>query len=79
MDIVKRSEAVFIAERLELRPGGWTREVVYVFEGEEYAYRLHTDTATESEARRKLYDPRTNAELHTVFLRDVHLDMLRKH
>lgn len=76
----KRSEAVFRAERLEQQPGGWTREVTFFFDGEDYAYGLQASRArTEEEARRVLYGSKPNDELNACFLRDVHLDMTRPH
>ena len=76
----KRSEAVFIASHMVNLPDGWTREVTYFYEGDEYQYGLQAFAArTEEEGKRITHSQKANKELHSVFLRDVRLDMTRPH
>lgn len=76
----KRSEAVFIADRLEQDETKWTRIVTYFYEGDSFEYGIESLSArTEEDARRVCYSPKVNNELHSVFLRDVRLDMTRPH
>lgn len=84
----KRSEAVFVTDRLQARAGNWERLIGFHYEGEVYDYSLAAIPATpgnwagpmtEEDARRKLYSPRIDDELRTVFLKEVQLDMTRPH
>jgi hypothetical protein len=77
----KRSEAVFTTDRLQQLPGGWTREVTFMFDGEDYQYSLvaRHNLGTEQDARKVLYGPTPDKELQSAFLREVRLDMTRPH
>lgn len=76
----KRSEAVFVLDRLTQQPTGWLRETSFWFEGDEFWYGLHAPKAhTAEDARRVLYGEQPTKELRELFLRDVRLDMTRPH
>lgn len=83
----KRSEAVFVTDRLSERAGNWERLISFHYEGESYDYALGAMTRpgswsgpmTEADARRTLYGPKVDDELRTVFLKEVSLDMTRPH
>ena len=84
----KRSEAVHVTDSLRERAGNWERIITFNYEGEAYDYALAAIPAvpggwsgpmTEADARRKLYSPKIEDELRTVFLKEVTLDMTRPH
>lgn len=76
----KRSEAVFIADRLDHTPDGWVRITTFCFEGEIFEYALEAPSArSEEDARRIMYASRPNQELEQMFLKHVSLDMTRPH
>lgn len=84
----KRSEAVFVTDRIAEIAGKWERIISFHFEGEVYDYVLAavplpgsswSGQMNEAEARRRLYSPKIDDELRTVFLKEVPLDMTRPH
>lgn len=88
-DEPKRSEAVHITDCLRERAGNWERLITFHYEGEAYDYMFAALPAvpgwswsrpmTEADARRKLYGPKVDDELRTVFLKEVQLEMTRPH